>query len=132
MRLATSLSLLVFSLAGVAHAAERTLSIEAELHDPKDKSLVKTQLLAAARSSDRGRGVFGDTTLIFDVDVGPTFDKDCNLVTVTGRLEEAVPEGKPKKRELKRTTVHACGASTQATIPGTGVNRLVVTVRPAP
>jgi len=122
---------IMLSMANVARAAERILAIEGELLGPKDKSLGKTQVLVAARGTDRGRGVFGDLTLILDVDVGPTFDKDCNLVTVTGRLEEADPEGKPRRHDLKRTTIHACGPSTQATL-SSGVKRVVVTVRPAP
>jgi hypothetical protein len=130
MRLA-ALFFIVVSLAGVARAAERTLSVEAELLGPKDKSLGKTQVLVAARGTERTRGSFGDLTLILDVEAGPTFDKDCNLVTVSPRMEEAVPEGKPKKRELKRITIHACGASTQSTLAD-GLNRLVITVRPAP
>jgi hypothetical protein len=130
MRLA-ALAFTVFSLAGAARAAERTLSIEGELMGPKDKSLGKAQVLVAARGTDRTRGVFGELTLILDVDVGPTFDKDCNLVTVTGRVEEAVAEGKPKRHDLKRTTIHACGPSTEASLSA-GANRVVVTVRPAP
>jgi hypothetical protein len=127
-----ALLFIIFSVAGVAQAAERTLSVEGELLGPKDKSLGKTQVLVAARGTDRSRGVFGDLTLILDVDVGPTFDKDCNLVTVTGRLEEVDLEtGKPRRHDLKRTTIHACGASTQATM-SSGANRVVVTVRPAP
>jgi hypothetical protein len=126
-----ALLFIVLSMAGVAHAAERTLSIEAELLGPKDKSLGKTQVLVAARSAEKAKGTFGDLTLVLDVDVGPTFDKDCNLVTVSGRLEEAVPEGKPKRQDLKRTTIHACGAKTQSTLES-GINRVVVTVRPAP
>jgi hypothetical protein len=124
---------LAVSLAAAARvqAAERTLSIGAELMGANDKSLGKTQTLVAARSTERAKGVFGALTLILDADVGPTFDKDCNLVTVSGRLEEADPEGKPHNRELKRTTIHACGASTEATL-SSGANRVVVTVRPAP
>jgi hypothetical protein len=131
MRVA-ALFFLVSSLAAPAHAADRTLSIEAEVLGPKDKALGKTQVLVAARGSERAKGVFGAVTLILDADVGPTFDKDCNLVTISGRLEEAEPETKPRKTELKRVTVHACGASTQSTIPGDGVNRVLVTIRPSP
>jgi len=120
------------AVAAPARGADRLVSVEVELLGPKDKSLGKADTLVAPRATERLKATFGALTLVLDAEVGPTFDKDCNLITVTGRLEEAVPEGKPKKRELKRTTVHACGPSTQATIPGSGINRLVVTVRPAP
>jgi hypothetical protein len=129
-----ALLLMVFSTAVVARvqAAERVLSIETEVVAPKDRSLGKTQTLVAARGTERVKGAFGGLTLVLDVDVGPTFDKDCNLVTITGRLEDTEPEGKARKIELKTTTIHACGASTQATIPNGSTNRVVVTVRPGP
>jgi serine protease inhibitor ecotin len=130
----TALVFILFSLAGApgARAAERVLSVEGEVLGPKDKVRGKTQVLVAARGTERAKGVFGELTLILDVDVGPTFDKDCNLVTVSGRLEDTTLEGKPRKRELTRTTVHACGATTKpATIPGGGDDRVVVTIRPA-
>jgi serine protease inhibitor ecotin len=122
----------VFSMLGGAPAsgAERTLSIEAELLGPKDKSLGKTQVLVAARGTERAKGTFTGITLLLDADVGPTFDKDCNLVTVSGRLEDADLEGKPRKHELKRITVHACGASTEVSLPSAD-HRVVVTIRPA-
>ena len=56
MRLAV-VSFIVLSLAGVARGAERTLSIEAELMGPKDRSLGKTQVLVAARGTDLERHV---------------------------------------------------------------------------
>jgi serine protease inhibitor ecotin len=122
----------VLSMMGVApaSAAERTLSIEAELLGPKDKSLGKTQVLVAARGTERAKGTFAGITLVLDTDVGPTFDKDCNLVTLSGRLEDVDLEGKPRKRELKRITVHACGASNEVTLPSTE-QRVLVTIRPA-
>jgi hypothetical protein len=126
-----ALLFMVLSSTAVARAAERTLSVEVELLGPKDKSIGKTQVLVAPRGSERAHGTFGALTLIIDADVGPTFDKDCNLVTLSGRLEEADPAGKPRKRELKRTTMNACGARTETTIPGGGDNRIVITVKPA-
>jgi hypothetical protein len=135
MRIA-ALILVVTSLAGAraAEAAERVLSIEAEVQETKgEKSLGKAQVLVAARGTERVKGVFGSLTLVLDADVGPTFDKECNLVTITGRLENSEGVGPDKKRELKTLTIHACGKTTPpATLTGGGDHKVLVTVRPAP
>ena len=134
MRIA-ALIVVVASLAGprLAGAAERVLSVEAEVVGPKDKSLGKAQILVAARGTERAKGSFGSLTLVIDADVGPTFDKECNLVTITARLEDSEGVGPDKKREFKATTIHACGKGTPpATLPGGGANRVMVTIRPAP
>jgi len=134
MRVA-ALIVVVVSLAGarLADAAERVLSIEAEVVGPKEKSLGKAQMLVAARGTERVKGNFGSLTLVMDADVGPTFDKECNLVTVTVRLEDSEGVGPDKKREFKATTIHACGKTTPpASLPGAGSNKVIVTIRPAP
>jgi hypothetical protein len=134
MRIA-ALVLVTASLVGArpAGAAERVLSVEAEVVAPKEKSLGKAQMLVAARGTERLKGVFGSVTLVMDAEVGPTFDKDCNLVTITARLEDSEGVGADKKRELKVTTIHACGKTTPpATLAGGGNNQVLVTVRPAP
>jgi hypothetical protein len=132
MRLWASLFVVVTFLgAPAARAAERVLSIEAEIVAPKDKSLGKTKLLVAARGTERHKAEIAGMTLVLDADVGPTFDKDCNLVTVSGRLEDSDAAGKPRKRELTRVTIHACGAGTKpTTLAGGEPNRVVVTIRP--
>ncbi|HXU81133.1 MAG TPA: hypothetical protein VN914_07035 [Polyangia bacterium] len=129
-----ALFFIAVSLAGApaARAAERVLNIEAEILGPKEKSLGKTHLLVAARGTERTKAELGGITLVLDADVGPTFDKDCNLVTVSGRLEDSDVEGKPRKRELTRTTIHACGNGTKpTTLAGGGIHQVVVTIRPA-
>lgn len=132
MRVWASLFVVVtLSGAPAARAAERVLSIEADVLGPKDKVLGKTRLLVAARGTERTKAEIAGMTLVLDADVGPTFDKDCNLVTVSGRLEDSDAEGKPRKRELTRVTIHACGTGTKpTTLAGGGPNRVVVTIRP--
>jgi len=132
MKLA-ALLVIAFSLtAAPARAAERVLSIETELLAPKDKSLGKTRVLVAARGTERHKAEIAGITLVLDADVGPTFDKDCNLVTVSGRLEDTDDAGKPRKRELTRTTIHACGNGTKpTTLAGGGATQVVISVRPA-
>jgi len=120
--------------AGPAGAAERVLSIETEVQDSKEKSLGKANMLVAARGTEKAKEVFGTLTLTVEADVGPTFDKDCNLVTITARLENSEGVGPDKKRELKTTTIQACGKATPpAPLAGAGPNhRVLVTIRPAP
>jgi hypothetical protein len=132
MRMAALIVMAMLAGTPVASAAERVLSVEIEILTPKEKSLGKAQILVAARGSEKVKSSFGSLTLTADAEAGPTFDKDCNLVTVNARLEDSEGTGPDKKRDLKPMTVHACGASTTATLPGSGTNKVVVTVRPAP
>jgi hypothetical protein len=134
MRVAALIGVLVSLVGpGLAAAADRVLSVEAEVMGPKEKSLGKAQMLVAARGTERVKSTFGSLTLVLDADVGPTFDKECNLVTINARLEDSEGVGPEKKREFKATTVHACGKSTPpTTLTGGGTNTVVVTIRPAP
>jgi hypothetical protein len=133
MRRAAILFIVLSLAAGpVARAAERVLTIEAEVLGPKEKSVGKTQVLVAARGTERAKGEFPGVTLVLDADVGPTFDKDCNLVTVSGRLEEPGADNKVRKHELKRVTIQACGTGTKpTTLSGDSTHQVVVTIRPA-
>jgi hypothetical protein len=134
MRVAALIGVLVSLVGpGLAGAAERVMSVEAEVVGPKEKSLGKAQMLVAARGTERVKSTFGSLTLVVDADVGPTFDKECNLVTINARLEDSEGVGPDKKREFKATTIHACGKSTPpTTLPGGGTTTVVVTIRPAP
>lgn len=120
--------------AGSAGAAERVLAIEAEVQDSKEKPLGKANMLVAARGTEKAKQSFGALTLTLEAEVGPTFDKDCNLVTITAHLENSEGVGPDKKRELKTTTIHACGKATPpAPLAGAGPNtKVLVTIRPAP
>lgn len=116
-----------------ARAAERVLTVEAEILGPKDKSLGIAKVLVAARGTERLKGTFGSLTLTIEVEVGPTFDKECNLVTLSsGLLEDSEGVGVNKKRELKTMTIPACAKATPATpLPGGGEKQVMVTIKPA-
>jgi hypothetical protein len=120
-------------LAGTsARAEERKVAIDAEIIGPKEVSLGRVRMTVAARSDEAAKGSFGSLTLTVSADVGPTFDKDCNLTTINAKLEDSDATGPNRKRETKMT-IHACGSSSPpTTLPGTGANRVVVTIRPAP
>jgi hypothetical protein len=117
--------------AAPAGAAERVLKVEAEVLGAKEKSLGIANVLVAARGTERLKGTFGALTLVLDVEVGPTFDKECNLVTVSGRLEDSEAAGINKKRELKATTFPSCGkGGAPAPLPGAGERQVMITIRP--
>jgi hypothetical protein len=126
------MAMMVFAAGQGVRAAERTLSIETEVLGAKEATVGRVRMLAAARSEETGKGTFGSLTLVVNAEVGPTFDKDCNLVTINAKLEDSEATGINRKRDFK-LTIHACGTTTPSTpLPGSGPHRVVVTIRPAP
>jgi hypothetical protein len=129
-----ALFFIAVSLAGApaARAAERVLNIEAEILGPKEKSLGKTHLLVAARGTERTKAELGGITLVLDADVGPDLRQGLQPRHRERSIGGQRRRGQPRKRELTRTTIHACGNGTKpTTLAGGGTHQVVVTIRPA-
>ena len=134
MRLAALLLVLastsVLGAARAARAEERKLEIEAEVLGAGGKSVGTMKLVVAARSDGTAKESFGSRTVTLYADVGPTFDKDCNLTTIKVSHVDTEASAKDRKAEM-RSTIHACGKGGSPATLSSGNAKVVVTVRPA-